>query len=166
MSLANALIGELEQEAKATRAMLARVPGDKLSWKPHARSMTLGQLANHVATIAGGVAEFGARDNVDYGSFSPPPQLESTAAIADAFEENVTRAKAILGKMDDATLMQDWSLLKDGRPMATMPRIGVFRYPLLNHLYHHRGQLCVYLRLLDVPLPPIYGPSADENPFG
>ncbi|MGA2324882.1 MAG: DinB family protein [Bryobacteraceae bacterium] len=166
MPLADALIAELEQEVKTTRTLLGRVPDDKLSWKPHAKSMTLGQLANHIATIPGGVAGFAARDSVDYGTFSPPPQAATAAAILAVFEESAARAKAILGEMDDAALMKEWSLLKGGQTLTTMPRVGIFRYVLLNHLYHHRGQLSVYLRLLDVPVPAIYGPSADENPFG
>jgi uncharacterized damage-inducible protein DinB len=166
MSLADTLISELEQEAKTTRALLARVPDDKLSWKPHARSMSLGQLANHIATIPGFVAQVGARDTMDYESFSLAPPPETAAAIMAAFEESVAQAKAILGEMDDAAMMKNWSLIKTGQPVMTMPRIGVYRYPLLNHLCHHRGQLSVYMRLLDIAVPPIYGPSADENPYG
>jgi uncharacterized damage-inducible protein DinB len=166
MSLADTLIGELEQEAKATRALLARVPDDKLSWKPHTRSRSLGQLANHVAGIPGWVAPLGAQDTVDAGSLSPPPDAETAAGILNLFEEGAAQAKAILGDMDDSTFWRNWSLTKDGQPVKTIPRIAIYRYNLLNHLYHHRGQLSVYLRLLDVPLPPIYGPTADENPFG
>lgn len=166
MSLADTLIRELEQEAKATRALLARVPDSQLAWKPHAKSRTLGQLANHVAGIPGWVAQLGEHDTVDAATLSPPPDAETAAGILTLFEEGAARAKAILAEMDDSTLLGDWSLTKDGKPVKTVPRTSIFRYNLLNHLYHHRGQLSVYLRLLDVPLPPIYGPTADENPFG
>jgi uncharacterized damage-inducible protein DinB len=165
MPIANALIMELEQEAKTTRALLARVPDDKLTWKPHDKSMTLGELALHIATAPGGTAQAGALDGFDYGNFSKPPEPESAAAIVAAFDEGIARAKAILGGLDDAAMAGTWSLVRDGQPVMSVPRAGFFRAIMLNHLYHHRGQLSVYLRLLDVPVPSIYGPSADENPF-
>lgn len=165
MPLADALIRELEQEAKTTRALLTRVPDDKLAWKPHSKSMSLGQLAHHVATTPG-VAKMGLLESLDYGKLTPPPPPETAAAIVAEFDESLAQAKAVLGAMDDATMMGNWSLVKDGHPIITVPRLGLYRSILLNHLYHHRGQLSVYLRLLDVPLPSIYGPSADENPFG
>jgi uncharacterized damage-inducible protein DinB len=165
MPIADTLIMELEREAEITRRVLARVPTDKLTWKPHTKSMSLGQLAQHVATIPGGVSNMAKLDGYDVEKFTAPPQLESTAAILAAFEENVAQAKANLGATDDAAMMKDWSFKMGGKPIMTLPRIGVYRTILLNHLYHHRGQLSVYLRLLDVPVPSIYGPSADENPF-
>lgn len=166
MPLADSLIMELDQEAKTTRNVLARVPDDKLAWKPHEKSMTIGQLAHHIATLPGGIARVGSLESLDYETFPPPPQPESTAAIVAAFDGSIAQAKSILGAMNDASMMQSWSLTKAGRPVMTLPRIGLFRAIMLNHLYHHRGQLSVYLRLLDVPVPSIYGPSADENPFG
>jgi len=166
MSLADTLIMELDQEAKATRAILARVPDDKLAWKPHVKSMSLGYLAQHIATMPGGAAQMGSLDTVDFATFSPPPEPESAAAIVATFEAGVAQAKAILAGMDEATLLKNWSVTRDGRCIMSLPRIGFYRSVLFNHLYHHRGQLSVYLRLLDIPVPSIYGPSADENPFG
>ena len=165
MPLADMFIRELELEAKTTRRVLERVPDDKLTWKPHVKSMTLRQLAQHVATIPGGVSTMARLDGYDVEKFSEPPQLETTAAIVAAFDESVAQAKADLAATDDAAMMKDWSFNMGGRAIMTVPRIGVYRAILLNHLYHHRGQLTVYLRLLDVPVPSIYGPSADENPF-
>ena len=104
-------------------------------------------------------------DSFDVEKFSEPPALESTAAIVAAFDESVAQAKTNLAATDDAAMMKNWSFNMGGNPIMTIPRIGVYRSILLNHLYHHRGQLSVYLRLLDVPVPSIYGPSADENPF-
>ena len=166
MSIAHTLIMELEQEAKTTRRVLERVPDDKLTWKPHTKSMTLRQLAQHVATIPGFISGMALPDSYDIEKFSEPPELESTAAILAAFEESVAQAKTNLGATDDAAMMKNWSFNRGGKPIMTIPRIGVYRAILFNHLYHHRGQLTVYLRLLDVPVPSIYGPSADENPFG
>jgi len=165
MPLADMFIRELEMEAKTTRRVLERVPTDKLTWKPHVKSMTLRQLAQHVATIPGGISAMAKHDGYDVEKFSEPPALETTAAIVAAFDESVAQAKADLAGTDDAAMMKDWSFKRGGNPIMTIPRIGVFRTMLLNHLYHHRGQLSVYLRLLDVPVPSIYGPSADENPF-
>ncbi|MGA9626287.1 MAG: DinB family protein [Bryobacteraceae bacterium] len=165
MPIADMLISELEREAKTTRRVLERVPDDKLTWKPHVKSMTLGRLALHVATIPGSISGMARLDSYDVANFSEPPAVESTAAILAAFDRSVAQAKADLAATDDAAMMKDWSFNMGGNPIMTVPRIGVYRSILLNHLYHHRGQLTVYLRLLDVPVPSIYGPSADENPF-
>ena len=165
MPLADMFIMELELEAKTTRRVLERVPDDKLTWKPHTKSMSLRQLAQHVATIPGVISGMARLDGYDVEKSSTPPEMESTAAILAAFEESVAQAKANLAATDDAAMMQNWSFRMGGNPIMTIPRIGLYRTLLLNHLYHHRGQLSVYLRLLDVPVPSIYGPSADENPF-
>jgi uncharacterized damage-inducible protein DinB len=165
MPIADTLIMELEREAKTTRRVLERVPNDKLTWKPHTKSMTLRQLAQHVATIPGNISGMARLDHFDVEKFAEPPALESTAAIVAAFDASVAQAKADLAATDDAAMMQTWSFNRGGQPIMPIPRIGVYRSVLLNHLYHHRGQLTVYLRLLDVPVPSIYGPSADENPF-
>ena len=165
MTIADTLIMELEREAQTTRRVLERVPTDKLTWKPHAKSMSLGRLAQHVATIPGNISGMARLDSYDVEKFTEPPELESTAAIVAAFDESVAQAKADLGATDDDAMMKIWSFNMGGKPIMPLPRIGVYRSVLLNHLYHHRGQLTVYLRLLDVPVPSIYGPSADENPF-
>ena len=165
MPIADMLISELEREAKTTRRVLERVPDAKLTWKPHVKSMTLGRLAQHVATIPGNMSGMARHDGYDVEKFSEPPALETTANILAAFDASVAQAKADLAATDDAAMMVNWSFNMGGHPIMTVPRIGVYRSILLNHLYHHRGQLTVYLRLLDVPVPSIYGPSADENPF-
>jgi uncharacterized damage-inducible protein DinB len=165
MSLADTLIMELEQEAQTTRRVLARVPDDKLTWKPHPKSMCLGELAQHVATIPGSISGMASLDGYDVENFTAQPQPESAVALVATLDRNVAQAKAALSATVDADMMTSWSFRMGGRPLMTLPRIGVYRTILLNHLYHHRGQLSVYLRLLDVPVPSIYGPSADENPF-
>lgn len=162
--IADAIVQELEQEAATTRKLLEIVPEDKLSWKPHPKAMSLGQLAMHIALIQGGVAELGQPDVKELGGF-PEPEAASRAEILQAFEESQKKAKEIVGATDDARAMANWTLLKDGKEVLTMPRAAFWRSILLNHNYHHRGQLSTYLRELDVKLPSIYGPSADTNPF-
>ena len=165
MSIAQSLIPELEQEAATTRRVLERVPADKLDWRPHPKSMSLGQLSLHVATTPGQVAEMAALDEMPMPEFGAQPAAESAQQLIPALDEAVAKAKTILGGLDDNRVMADWKVVKDGQVMMAMPRIAVLRTIMLNHWYHHRGQLSVYLRLLNVPLPSIYGPSADENPF-
>ncbi len=164
MSLAATLIQELEQEADTTRRVLARVPEAQLGWAPHARSRTLGQLAMHVATNPGNVMAFAAQNPAEFpdtGDVSP----DSTAQLLTALDASVLDAKRLLGSMSDEALAETWRVHANGTEIMAMPRIAFLRSVLLNHWYHHRGQLSVYLRLFDVPVPSIYGPSADENPF-
>ena len=166
MPIVDSFLQELEQEAATTRRVLERVPTDKLDWQPHAKSMTLGVLATHVAKTPGLIAELASGESWDLSAGGTGPGTSaSTAEILAAFEEDIALAKKTLGKWDDATATTSWSITKDGKTLMTLPRIGVIRMIALNHWYHHRGQLSVYLRLLDVPVPSIYGPSADENPF-
>jgi len=164
MSIASSLLAELEQESKTTRRVLERVPQAHLAWKPHAKSMSLGQLALHVAIAPGNVAELAARDSVEppKGNF---PEASTAAELVPALEASVAKAKQHLGGMDDAAMTATWRMTSGGRDVMTMPRVAFARAIMLNHLYHHRGQLLVYLRLLDVPVPSVYGPTADENPF-
>ncbi len=160
------LFAELDQEAATTRRVLERVPNDKLGWKPHAKSMSLGQLALHVATIPGAVAKFLLDDSLDFSSASfEQPSARTTAELLPTLDESVRTAKEVLSSLDDHKAMATWKLTREGRELFAAPRIGVARSIMLNHWYHHRGQLSVYLRLLGVPVPSIYGPSADENPF-
>ena len=166
MPLADTLMSELERESGATRTALSRVPDDKLAWKPHEKSMSLGQLAQHIATLPGGVATLGTKEVMAVEEFMPPAPPENVAGILKTFDQSIADAKSAIGGMPDEELMKSWTLTKDGRQIMSVPRLGLYRNILLNHLYHHRGQLTVYLRLLDVPVPSIYGPSADENPFG
>ena len=160
------LLNEFKEEAAITRRTLERVPADKLTWKPHAKSMTLGQLALHVATIPGGIARIAQRDSFDalIASFVPP-QPSSLQEILTAYEQSVPEAEKFLAELTDEQARANWRLMKGDRELFHQPRINVVRTIMLNHWYHHRGQLSVYLRLLDVALPVIYGRSADEDPF-
>lgn len=160
----DSFLSELEQEAATTRRVLERVPGDKLGWRPHPKSMTLGQLALHVATTPGGVARILEGDTYQLQDFSQP-EPQSVGEILPALEESIRGAQRILAGFDDQKCMGIWKAQRNGKDLMAVPRIGIVRMILLNHWYHHRGQLSVYLRELDVPLPSIYDPSADENPF-
>lgn len=164
MRLADAVIAELDQEAASTRRALERVPEDRLEWRPHPRSMSLGQLALHIATTPGGVARLASLDGVESPQFTAPP-AKSRAEILAAHEESVQTAKEFLHGLDDERAEAIWTMTRAGAPVFAAPRIDMIRTIMLRHVYHHRGELCVYLRLLDVPVPSIYGPSADENPF-
>jgi uncharacterized damage-inducible protein DinB len=164
MSMIEALIQELEQEAQTTRRVLERVPGDKLGWKPHAKSMSLGQLAMHVATTPGGVSEVARKSPFDASKFSQP-NATSAAELVPALDQGIATAKENLRAIGDAGLGAMWRLVDGDRELIAMPVGAMLRSIMLNHWYHHRGQLSVYLRELNVPVPSIYGPSADENPF-
>lgn len=165
MNMIDGLLAELEQEAETTRRVLERIPQADLSWKPHPKSMSLGQLALHVATVPGNVAELAAMDVVPV----PPSFVQSEAASASelvpALRESVAKARRALGAFDDARMGATWRLQRDGTDVMAMPRVAVVRAIMLNHWYHHRGQLLVYLRMLNQSVPSVYGPSADENPF-
>lgn len=165
MKMIDVLLAEMEQEAQSTVRVLERVPQAQLSWRPHAKSMSLGQLALHVATIPGNVAELAAQTTIP----EPPAFIQAEAATAaelvPALKASLAKAHAALGNMSDAQLMETWRLMSGDREIMAMPRVAVVRAIMLNHWYHHRGQLLVYLRLHNVPLPSVYGPTADENPF-
>jgi len=165
MKMIDALLAEMDQEAQSTARVLERVPQAHLSWRPHAKSFSLGQLALHVATIPGNVAGIAALPHLA----EPPAFIQSEAATAaelvPALKASVAEARRLLGGMDDAAMGETWRLLRDGRELMAMPRVAVVRTIMLNHWYHHRGQLLVYLRMHNVPLPSVYGPTADENPF-
>lgn len=164
MRLADTILMEIDQEAQTTKRVLERIPEDKLAWKPHAKSFSLGQLALHIASLPGSVAAAAVPDSMEAPNFSQP-EPQSRKEVLDTFSASLVSAKETLKKMDDARLMSMWSLTKNGKVLMAVPRIGFIRSILMNQTYHHRGQLTVYLRMLDVPVPSIYGPSADENPF-
>jgi uncharacterized damage-inducible protein DinB len=167
MSATAAIIQELEQEAATTRRVLERVPSDKLSWKPHDKSMSLGTLAMHVAMSPGYVSEWAVKDTMKFAGGEAPPSPKSTDEILSAHDAGLAKAKSNLNAIGDAGLGKMWSMeTPDGKPILTMPKGTLVRSIVMNHVYHHRGQLSVYLRLLDVPVPSIYGPSADEGPRG
>jgi len=166
MSIA-AILGELEVENATTRRVLERVPTDKLSWRPHPKSMSLGELALHVASSPGYIAEnWACKDCVDFsGGGGKTPEPTSTQQILAAHDEGVNKARNALSTIGDEGLGQRWTATMNGATVFDMPKAALVRAIVLNHTYHHRGQLSVYLRLLDVPVPSIYGPSADESPF-
>ena len=159
------MLMEFDREASTTKKLLERLPDDKLSWRPHPRSMTLQDLAWHLATIPATVAAGVLLDGMDLAERVKVPAPGSGAAIVEAFAANCAAAKGAMSQLDDAKVLGAWTLSSGGAKILEMPRIAFLRNILLNHSIHHRGQLSVYLRLLDVPLPPIYGPTADENPF-
>lgn len=165
MRIADTILMELDQEAETTKKLLEIVPEDKLSWRPHPKARSLGELAMHIATLQGGVAEIGQLDSKEAGTFPPDVEPTSHTQILEAFATSLKKAKDIVGSTDDAQAMAEWKLTKDGQTLMAIPRIGFWRAILLNHNYHHRGQLSAYLRELDIKLPSIYGPSADTNPF-
>jgi uncharacterized damage-inducible protein DinB len=164
MSTIEALLQELDQETQTTRRVLERVPGDHLHWKPHDKSMSLGQLALHVATVPGSVAEILVQSPFQLTDFRQA-SATSSAELIPALEQSVARAKEILRAMDDAGLEKIWRAVDGDREVMAVPTGALLRSIMLNHWYHHRGQLSVYLRQVGVPVPSIYGPSADENPF-
>ena len=165
MTIANTMYAELEREAAATRRLLERIPADKLSWRPHPKSRTLGQLAMHVATIPGAISSLAHLDTFPFESGGKDVDPADLGAILAAHDAGLVKAKANLESIDDTKIQGTWVGTVGGTPVITVPRAGFLRTIMLNHGYHHRGQLTVYLRELNVPLPFIYGPTADENPF-
>jgi uncharacterized damage-inducible protein DinB len=164
MRMIDAILAELEEEARTTARVLDRVPQAHLAWKPHPKSMSLGRLALHIATLPGGVAELAAMDVVPEPPNPPAVEATSTAELLPALERSVAQARRLLGGLDDAAMMATWRLMLNGQEGLAMPRVAFVRAIMMNHWYQHRGQLMVYLRLLDVPVPSVYGPSADEAP--
>lgn len=165
MTLTQALIDELERETGTTRRVLERIPEDKLSWRPHAKSMSLGELAMHIAQLPYGITEL-VSELVREIPTVPRTEAKSRAELLTTLEKSVAHAKTKLAGWSDADLFATWRMTRGGRTLLELPRIGMLRSILLNHWYHHRGQLTVYLRLLDVALPPVYGATADEDfPF-
>jgi len=164
MTIIEGMLQELEQEAQTTRRVLERVPEAHLAWKPHAKSMSLAQLALHVATLPGGVAAIATQNPFPIPDFTPA-SATSVAELVPALTRSVADARALLGGMSDADLAVTWRLVDGDRELMAIPRGAMLRGLMLNHWYHHRGQLAVYLRQVGALVPSIYGPSADENPF-
>lgn len=163
---AHALIAELDAETPATRRVLARVPADRLTWRPHEKSLSAGQLAQHVAAIPGSITRLAQLDRMDVRDRRfEYACCESAAALLPTLEASVAAARAFLAGLDEAGAQAPWRMTFGDREIASMPRLGVMRTLCLNHWYHHRGELIVYLRLLGVPVPVVYGRSADESPF-
>jgi uncharacterized damage-inducible protein DinB len=170
MAIRDAILPEFDNEMKTTRKTLERVPEGKGDWKPHEKSMTLGRLAGHMAELPTFATRALTSDSFDVrpASGAPPRQplvMTSRQQLLEAFDTNVVAAREAISKASDEDFMKPWSVLAGGKPMMTMPKVAVVRTFTLSHLIHHRGQLSVYLRLNNEPVPSIYGPSADENPF-
>jgi uncharacterized damage-inducible protein DinB len=163
MATIEELLQELEEEAQNTRRVLERVPDDRLDWRPHDRSLTLGQLAMHVATLPGALAELSTRTTFDIGTEIPRPGAGSAADLLATLDRSVADARAVLGAMDDGALDTPWRMVSGAREVGAVPRGAFLRSVLFNHWYHHRGQLTVYLRQTGARVPAIYGDSADER---
>lgn len=166
MTVMTPLLQELTAEAATTRRVLERVPEASLTWRPHEKSMSLAQLALHVATLPRMVSQFVAGDTLDVAvAAAPSPTIATHDALMAAFDASISHAQEYLASVSDARAMETWTLFRGETVLMAAPRAGVIRSLLFNHWYHHRGQLVVYLRLLNVPVPSVYGPTADENPF-
>ncbi len=165
MSICAPLAAEMQQEAKTTRRILERVPEESFGWKPHEKSMSLGRLAAHVAELPELILPALAQDEFDFASGQFKPfEPKTTAELLEKFDRNISAAAEALQRQPDDKMGEGWRLRSGDHVLFEMPRAAVVRFVGLNHVVHHRGQLSVYLRLLDVPLPSIYGPSADEAP--
>lgn len=169
MPINQALLPEFDIEMANTRKTLERVPEDKFGWKPHEKSMTLGRLANHLATIPVWTGHALEQDKLDVnppeGRPSQPEEVSTRKELLALFDKNVAEARAKIAGAGDEQFVKPWSLLNGGKVVFTLPRAAVLRSFVMNHSIHHRAQLGVYLRLNDVPVPSIYGPSADEAAF-
>jgi uncharacterized damage-inducible protein DinB len=164
MPIYESFLMELKEEAKATRKLLERVPEKSFAWKPHEKSFPLSRIASHVAEIPGWVSFTLDSDELDFGKYEyKPPEITKTSDILKIHEDCLEKAMKSLEKAKDEDFSKMWTMRKNEIVYLTLPKIVVLRSFAFNHLYHHRGQLTVYLRLLDVPLPGIYGPTADEQ---
>ncbi|HEX8914066.1 MAG TPA: DinB family protein [Humisphaera sp.] len=166
--IADAFLSEFEHEAKTTRRFLERVPADRLDWRPHPKSMTVGQLALHIASVPGGIASAATQDSIPAPDFSKGmPQPATLDEVLAAHDASVATVRKVLPTIGDHRMGGTWTATApDGKPVMSMPRSGVIRMIMLNHWIQHRGQLGVYLRLLGAKVPYSYGPSGDESPFG
>ena len=167
MRISDSLLPELDQEMAKTRTVLERCPEDKFGWKPHPKSWNMGTLASHIANMPGWAVDTIRKDLFDLAPPGAPPYQEepvtSSKQLLERFDRNIAAARAALAGAADEDLMKPWTLLSGGQVIFTMPRIAVLRSMIMNHGIHHRAQLGVYLRLNDIPVPSIYGPSADES---
>ena len=167
MSHSFALLPEFDEEMAKTRKALERAPGDKFSWKPHEKSFSFMELANHLARLPGWGAATLRTESMDLdpekGEFVPPPPSETPEGVLADFDRNVSEFRSALEEASDEDLVKTWTLKHGGQELFTMPRLAVVRGMILNHIIHHRGQFTLYLRLNDLPVPALYGPSADEG---
>jgi uncharacterized damage-inducible protein DinB len=165
LAIVDTLIPEFDHEMMSTRKVLERVPEERFGWKPHEKSFSLGALATHVATLPTWGTETLTRSEIDVGNGRTVAAIASKSELLATFDGNVAQARTALIGKTDAELLAMWSLKRNGKTVFSMPKTAVLRSFVLSHLIHHRGQLSVYLRLLDVPVPSIYGPSGDEPAF-
>jgi uncharacterized damage-inducible protein DinB len=167
MTIGQSMLSEFDQEMQNTRKVLERVPDEKWNWKPHDKSGTVGWLSSHIATIPGWATMTIKTEELDYapvgGPAYTPPKIENQKDLLAVFDKESAEARAALASVSDEDLMKGWTLKAGGKEIFTMPRVACIRGVVLNHLIHHRAQLTVYYRLLGVPVPGLYGPSADEN---
>ena len=164
MSLTESILREFETQFPITRKFLERLPEDKLSWKPHQRSMSAGQLALHIALVPGNVVRGAQQNPAQAPDFNNIPQPSSLREILTRFEESIATVKSVLPQFDDAGMQETWHLMQGDRELLAIPRAQFLRDIMLNHWYQHRGQFSVYLRMLNVAVPASWGPSADEAP--
>lgn len=164
MTIANNFIDELKRESAVTRKLLERIPEEKFSWKPHDKSMTMGRLASHIAEMIGWVKKILTKNelNLDANRYMPF-EPKSNKELLEFFDKNLDSAVESLSEATDQEITKQWTLKRADKVLLSMPRDQVLRSIILNHIIHHRGQLSVYLRLNDIPVPSIYGPSADET---
>lgn len=163
-TLGTAFLAELEQEAKVAREVLSRVPADKFDWKPHDKSMSFGKLASHVAEMVGWTGPTLDHPELDFAKMDYKPfEPKTTEELLEFFDKNLAEAVQVLNNMTDDRFMESWSLRNGEKIYFTMPKIVAMRSFVMNHIVHHRGQLSVYLRLNDIAVPSMYGPSADEG---
>ena len=166
MKIAETLAAQFDHEMATTRTLLERVPDDAAAWKPHPKSMSMGELASHIAAMPNWLGLIVQRDEVDFagpaGKELATPKFESTSALVGMFDRNIKSGRSALIAASDEDMRKPWALRNGAHQIISMPRVGVVSGFVLSHMIHHRGQLSVYLRLQDVPLPPIYGPTADS----
>ena len=163
MAIRDAFLAEFDNETVGTRKTLERVPEAKFEWRPHAKSYTMGHLASHIANVPTWIGYALQKDSLDLTPAAKTPQAKTTKELLASFDTNVAEARAALSKASDEEMHKNWSLMGGGQVYFTMPKIAVLRTFVFNHLVHHRAQLGVYLRLNDIPVPSLYGPSADES---
>jgi len=163
--IVDSFVAELDQAVTQTHALFERLPEDRLGWRPHPKAYSLGQLALHLGQLPAIVSGFVTQDVIQFPTDRAQAEAGSKAEATRTLNEGLASAKAAFATLDDAAVMKPWRLERDGRELMTIPKAAVIRNFLLNHFYHHRGQLTTYLRTLDVPLPSTFGPTADVDPF-
>jgi uncharacterized damage-inducible protein DinB len=170
MTIGQMMLGEFDQEMQNTRKTLERCPDDKWNWKPHDKSGTVGWLAGHIATMPGWTAVTLTTDQLDYapvdGPAYQPPKTDNRKELLAVFDKSAAEARTALSTVSDQEIMKPWKLLAGGKEILTLPRVACLRGMIFNHIIHHRAQLTVYYRLLGIPVPALYGPSADEGQPG